>query len=702
MNDRWKSLLGFALLGSPVWAHFPFLVPTPDHGRARILLSETLEPDDRVPADLVLAGSYVARLGDGERSLAVQTTGEVPCVVLSGELAAASALFGTLDLGFTQRGDGTPHVLVYHAKTLLRDPFDPRAHRAEPVPIEITPVRAEGGLQLLLAVDGAPAPNAEMVVLMPDGEERELVTGADGTSEVLADRGRYGAWARSWIAQPGERDGKAYAELRRYATLVFDHGASPAVAAEAGRVGGHARPRSAAPLIAATELPLALPEATSSFGAVHSDGWIYVYGGHVAPTHDYDVEAVSGRFSRIDLAGSGTWEELPAGPALQGMNLAAHRGAVYRVGGMAPRNAPGERVDNWSVASVARFDPRERRWEELEPLPEPRSSHDVAVVDDMLYAIGGWNMAGAAGNTWPASMLALDLTDPSATWTELPQPFRRRALIVAVHDDKVFAIGGFDEDDEPSRRVDVFDPRAGRWSQGPGLPGDALNGFAPAACVHDGQLYVSLGDGSLHRLDDRDLRWEQVGTSTPRIVHRLVPLGGRVLLLGGASKGDNHDLMEAFAPPPSSGGSASSARAARASADERLARQLGREARSAALPQPLPERAAPRARAGTAEEAPAPAVADIAGVAGVAGVAPPPSPGALAAAAVQTHCPIMTDEAVSATSYAVEHGGRTVLLCCKSCVRKWGRDPERYAGSVHLPQLARSVASGSAALGEAP
>lgn len=683
MNIRWSHLLSVALLGTPAWAHFPFLVPTPDGAGARILLSETLELDEAVPADLVLSGSYGALLPDGSvRRLDVEASDAGAFVTHSEATAAASMLFGTLDLGFTQRGGGTPHVLIYYAKTLLGDPFDPAAHRTD-VPIEITPVRVEGGLRLLLTVDGAPLPQAEMVVLLPDGAERELVTGADGHTETLALHGRYGAWARHWVEESGERDGKAYDEVRRYATLVFDHDAPAARApSRARRHGSAPEPVS---VTAATPLELALPEATSSFGAVQSDGWVYVYGGHTAPTHDYHTGAVSGGFWRVDLAGDVGWEELPGGPAMQGMNLAAHLGRVYRVGGMIPHNAPGEKVDNRSSDQVARFDPGQRRWEDLTPLPEPRSSHDVAVLDGRLYAIGGWNMAGAQGNTWPSSMFALDLTDPAASWTEIPQPFQRRALIVAVHDQKIFAIGGFDADDEPSRRVDVFDPREGRWLQGPGLPGVAMNGFSPAACVLDRQLYVSLGDGTLQRLDDRDYCWEQVGTSTPRIVHRMVPLGARVLVLGGASRGGNHDLMESLTPAPADGVPAALSGARRAAANQRLALQRGNTPTASAT-----DRTAATGASDSALPRVTPAAFQFPSAAPP--VEPPsPSPAAQAVAAVQSHCPIMTDEPVDATSYTVEHEGRTVLLCCKSCVRKWTRAPETYAASPLLPQLADHV-----------
>src|SRR5262249_45721127 len=82
-----------------------------------------------------------------------------------------------------------------------------------------------------------------------------------------------------------------------------------------------------------------LPQAVSSFGAVGSECWLYVYGGHIAPTHNYSTEAVTGEFQRLKL-GTGDqpdgndWEKLPGGPRVQGMNLAAHAGKIYRAGGM--------------------------------------------------------------------------------------------------------------------------------------------------------------------------------------------------------------------------------------------------------------------------------------------------------------------------------------------------------------------------------
>ena len=72
-----------------------------------------------------------------------------------------------------------------------------------------------------------------------------------------------------------------------------------------------------------------------------------------------------------------------------------------------------------------------------------------------------------------------------------------------------------------------------------------MSGFGPAACTLGADLYVSVDDGGLYRLEST--AWSFVGRATPRSVHRCVPAGQQVLVLGGAFDGNNSDLIEAVA-----------------------------------------------------------------------------------------------------------------------------------------------------------
>jgi hypothetical protein len=527
---RFAALLAFATMAS---AHFVFVVPQPGSATARVFISEELKPTDEVDVGLVSGAKLSLRDGEGhETPLTLTKGGQAYVATLFG--GGTRLIHGTVDLGLTQRGPEKPYLLVYYPKTILGDAFDPKALVGGSVPVEIVPVGNAGKMRLKLLAHGMPLPKSELTIILPDTTQKKLTTDGDGLTDELTQIGRYGAWARFWEPVGGEREGKAYAETRNYATVVFDVPSGATAVLNSG--------------LAATATRFAtMPEKTSSFGAVASDGWLYVYGGHIAPTHSYSTEAVSGHFARLNLSANATWEELPSGPALQGMNLAAYKGKIYRIGGMMPRNMPGEKSATYSVADCARFDPATMKWEALPPLLEPRSSHDVVVIGDKLFVVGGWTLNGPKPTKWLDTLEMLDLSTDKLEWKSAKQPFQRRALIAASYSEKMYVLGGFDEHGKIVKEVSIYDPATGVWTNGPVLPGNEIDGFSPAACVHDGGLYVSVADGGLYRLDESKQQWEKSGKATPRVAHRIVSDRKTILVIGGADKGNNSDLIEAVA-----------------------------------------------------------------------------------------------------------------------------------------------------------
>lgn len=541
------SLMIVLLTALSAHAHMVFIVPGERPGSARVLMSEDLRPDERIDLKIIRGAKLQSRSSAGQRS-PLQLKPGTEALTTTFDSTSVHVLFGEANVGVMQRGDDKPHLLIYHPKTILGDAFDPAKALEDLAPVELVPVGAPGAVRLRFLVNGEPKANAEVAVVLPDHSEQRFTTDTNGETQAFSHSGRLAAWGRHWEEQSGELTGKKYEQVRRYATLVFDVPETKiATKSSSGRSRHH---RGAEQKIEQATVVGKLPQATSSFGAAALGDFVYVYGGHIAPTHEYSTAAVSGQFWRAPLRDLSKWETLPAGPPMQGMNLAAHNGAIYRVGGMQPRNAPGAPEDIRSLNTVAKLDPDQGQWSELTPLPEPRSSHDQVVIDGVLYVVGGWTLRSNQSTLWPETMQTLDLGKQETQWSELPQPFQRRAIIAAVHDGKLYVLGGFDSNDRPSRRVDIFDPGSRHWTQGPGLLGPAINGFAPAACEHKGRLYVSLGDGNVYRLDEEINQWTLVATNTPRIVHRMIAAGEDILILGGASKGDNHDLIESFTPTP--------------------------------------------------------------------------------------------------------------------------------------------------------
>ncbi len=294
-----------------------------------------------------------------------------------------------------------------------------------------------------------------------------------------------------------------------------------------------------------------MPEAFSSFGAAVSDGYVYVYGGHVGKTHTYSTEAVTSKFRRLNVSDPRAWEELPGGPGLQGLALVSHGGKLYRIGGMSPRNKPDESSDNISTAVCAVYDPKLGKWNTLPDMPAGRSSHDATIVGDKIVVVGGWQLNGRGNkSTWLDTSLVLDLSKKPLRWESIKQPFQRRALNVAALEGKVYVVCGMTPDNDIEKTIDILDLATRQWSQGPALPGPMRNAFTPAACVAGDRLYVSPSDGVLYRLNEKKIAWENIATfEKQRSVHRVVSARDDLLLiLGGASKAGNLADVESIEP----------------------------------------------------------------------------------------------------------------------------------------------------------
>jgi N-acetylneuraminic acid mutarotase len=294
-----------------------------------------------------------------------------------------------------------------------------------------------------------------------------------------------------------------------------------------------------------------LPAAISSFGAAVVGDHVYVYGGHSGKAHNYSTETTRGEFCRLNLKNPDKWEQLPAGPKLQGLALVAQGGKLYRIGGMQPQNSKTEKTDTKSLSTCAVYDPESRKWTDIEPLPEPRSSHDAAVAGDFLYVFGGWRLNGKDGKSeWHDHGLKLDLSKPGAKWEKIDQPFKRRALTMAALDSKVYVMGGLNDAGKTVRTVDVFDTVSGKWSDGPLIPGDDGNGFTPASTVANGHIYLAPADGKVYRLSEKADGWAEVGEfKTKRFVARMVPSAqNRVTIIGGSSPGGLLASVEAIEP----------------------------------------------------------------------------------------------------------------------------------------------------------
>jgi Domain of unknown function (DUF4198)/Kelch motif len=549
---------------APAGAHFLWIAPDPSprESQVHVYFSESPEADD--PSLLSRLDKLTLReiSNDGKTHELHPVLGKESLVAIPTASAPAESFSLNHTYGLYGHG-GETSLLIYHARMY---PAAARNHWKAPaadqqLPLEIVPSLAEGKLVLHVLWNGKPLPNAEIKAEVAGKEKIDGTTNAAGTFSVSANQpGVYAFRAKQIEKTPGERAGKKYASIRHYSTLVVtyvsDHGRE--VTARKVTTGPMRAKRSKmattaakikAPRYKENALP-DLPFGITSFGAALVDQQLYVCAGQRGPAHEYSVEGQSDQFLRLDLRSPKQWETVGTVPRGAGLAMVSYGEKIYRIGGFEARNKEGEKSDLHSVPSFSRFDPATGRWEALAPMPKGRSSHDAVVVGSRLIVIGGWELRGSQPTVWDDTALSADLSAAHPTWEELPKPpFHRRALAVGECRGKVYALGGMEEAG-PTTTTSVLDLATHKWSSGPKLPGEGLEGFGGCAITCGGQLFVTTYSGKLSRLAEDGQSWQEAGQlERPRFFHRMLSADGRSLIVvGGASMETGKDVSVELVP----------------------------------------------------------------------------------------------------------------------------------------------------------
>src|SRR5688572_28346981 len=217
MTHRTLWLLVALVVATPASAHFLWVVPESDGRLARVIVSETLAVDPRVDIAIVAGAQLMWHDRSGRESpVNLTRAGHVFTV----PIAASGIAHGHADLGVRPSGDRA-YRLHYYPKTIVGNPYDAVLPPGR-APIEIVPAGTPGATRLRVLVNGRPAADVDVNLVLPDGSESVVQTDENGLTAELTPRGRYGAWARYWEQVSGEFQGTAFGHTRHYATLVFE------------------------------------------------------------------------------------------------------------------------------------------------------------------------------------------------------------------------------------------------------------------------------------------------------------------------------------------------------------------------------------------------------------------------------------------------------------------------------------------------
>jgi uncharacterized GH25 family protein len=204
-------------------AHFPFIVPEADGASAKVIFSDTLEPDPDVNIEKLASTKLFVRDASGK---------DLPLDWKKGDAFYSAAVpgsgprvvYGVTEYGVLQKGNAKPFRLTYLPKAMIGGVPAKAAAVGGPLKVEIVPEGAPGKTRFQVLRDGKPAAEAEVTVLVPGAAKKAVKTDKDGLTPAFTESGRYGVFARVTEAKGGEFAGKQYTETRHYATLVVDVG----------------------------------------------------------------------------------------------------------------------------------------------------------------------------------------------------------------------------------------------------------------------------------------------------------------------------------------------------------------------------------------------------------------------------------------------------------------------------------------------
>ncbi len=186
------------------------------------------------------------------------------------------------------------------------------------------------------------------------------------------------------------------------------------------------------------------------------------------------------------------------------------------------------------------------RWQDEVALPVARSSMASQAYESSIYIIGGETPSGVTGST-------LRIQVGQKQWQKLiDKPTPVADAQAALVGERIYVPGGRLASGQPSRGLEVYDLRLGRWETLASLP-VALSGYALAAV--DGRLYLFGGwDGqqivnTVYSYDPESDTW-QAGTpmSSRRAFAAAVALEGRILLVGGTDGARPLDTVQMYYP----------------------------------------------------------------------------------------------------------------------------------------------------------
>jgi hypothetical protein len=201
-----------------------------------------------------------------------------------------------------------------------------------------------------------------------------------------------------------------------------------------------------------------------------------------------------------------SWVELASmNIARAWLGVAAVNGKIYAIGGSTasgfePASFPYGNINaDHFVGTNEEYDPTNNTWSYKAPMPTPRMSFAIAVIQGKIYCMGGRSVAGDMSGGYTSVNEVYDpVTD---TWgSKAPMPFANGWIEAKVIDDKIYIRNSLPN---TSGINYVYDPTSDRWNSSVPTPQDGKllldyipNGYETTGIMSPKMVYTFNRDFS--------------------------------------------------------------------------------------------------------------------------------------------------------------------------------------------------------------
>ncbi|TKS79228.1 Kelch-like protein 18 [Collichthys lucidus] len=184
--------------------------------------------------------------------------------------------------------------------------------------------------------------------------------------------------------------------------------------------------------------------------------------------------------------------------------------------------------DSLNVVEV--FDPNGNIWERCQPMRTARSRVGVAVINGLLYAIGGYD--------GQSRLSTVEVYNPETdSWTRVSSMnSQRSAMGTVVTDGHIYVCGGYDGKSSLNS-VECYSPETDRWTL---VTDMSASRSAAGVTVFDGRIFVSGGHDGLQIFNTVEYynhhtnRWHPAAAMmNKRCRHGAAALGSHMYVTGG-------------------------------------------------------------------------------------------------------------------------------------------------------------------------